>query len=319
MKRINLKEQFKKRMFKQLFEATTPPQPMVDPILQPVPGAPVYVPHPDPFHRMRDLISPSWRNPNSTNPWDNIPPSSPFYRFPRQLRDLFPKGPKQYQNFQTNSYNFIQTWQDILEMIEQWARENGLWDTRTDGAQNEQQVRLYLMNPEITNLINRLLYLFSALGENYGSQSTIMGYMVRHLAHFINWGGVGNAIPPWLIPGSAPYNDEQYDGLRRFSKPIYVDGNLLFQNPITFPNGILYITNPHPPGSPQWYQWDGDRYVPMNIPGFGQGGGVLSPGPSQSPIVPGYRNPRNPEGGAGGYGSGGQSWSQEYGGDDYNM
>lgn len=305
MKKKSFKEHFKNHFRKILSEAAPPPPPPSEPQFFQTPfGIPV--PNPRVFPTGRDLITPSWRSPDSDNPWDNIPPSSPFHNFPDEIKDLFPKGPKQYQQFQQDSYYYTQSWTELYELIKQWAQQNGLWGNSNPDA-NTQTIRLYLMGPDFTQIMNRI---FSILNRyNTINQDAFWQQIISRINGYISYGNNGqySSSPEITFPFNLINNADGHPNTPSYwSKPRYLNGELHIFNPIQFPNGILYIANPYPPGSPQWYQWNGSDYEPIDMPFSAPYGGEYS----VSPAIPADRRPVR--GGQGGFDSTGNPFSQEY-------
>jgi len=293
MKKISLKEHFKNHFRKVLSEAAPPPPP---PNLS---YDPTNVENP--IDTIRDRITPTWMNPSSTDPWSNQPPNSPWQTVPREIRELFPNGPKQFQVFQQNTYEYYQTLEDILKKLNEWIDSIG---QNISQQQAEQMVRLYLMNdPYTSELINSLRNVFYRLylmrDPNGGSRLDSMwedllenlrrATIVALQSGGSTYGNINLYQFGWSIPGGFPGSGTpEFPG----SKPQYTSDGIRFLGPVYFPNGIVYVTNPIPPGDPQWYQWNEGtgRYEP--IPGM-FGVGNYGEGPTSTPAIPSppVRNP----------------------------
>jgi hypothetical protein len=290
MKKISLKEHFKNHFRKVLSEAAPPltPTQSYDPTNVE-----------NPIDTIRDRITPTWMNPSSTDPWGNQPPNSPWQTVPREIRELFPKGPKQFQAFQQGTYEYYQTLEDIIRQLNDWIDTIGETLSR---EQAEQMVRLYLMNdPYTSGLIDSLrnifyrLYLMRDPDGSFADSNweDLLQELRRQTISALTNGGIYRSIDlysfGWSIPGGFAGSDTpEFPGW----KPQYTSDGIRFLGPVYFPNGIVYVTNPLPPGDPQWYQWNEGtgRYEP--IPGM-FGVGNYGEGPTSTPAIPSppVRNP----------------------------
>jgi hypothetical protein len=295
MKKISLKEHFKNN-FRRVLSEAAPPSPPPTQSYDPISVNPIEI--------IRDRITPSWRDPFSTNPWGNQPPNSPWQTVPREVRELFPKGPKQYQRYVQTYSEYYDLYRELIEQLLRWGNFQGLPPgTPSEIGQYgdidtiEQMIRLYSTNdPNMLDLINRMR-------ELYGDAEFFdrgLDSFIETLLQFLYYGNsVGNSssfnelwdILRWRSPSGSLYGygfDDQPSVRPPAGRPLqqWDKKGARNQYPLYFPNGLVLVHDPQ--FGPTWYQWNENtgEYDPVSNPAMSPA--VPDPDPG-SPVIPPYQ------------------------------